>query len=463
MDAAGADGASAAPRADRRPIPAPAVGLAVALVVGSLHRWARNGAPPLVWNDTADYVASSKTALWSLDRWAGARPPLMPLLLSVAGGSFERFASYQTWLAALSWGVLGAAVAAALGTSPRRVVAAVVVVVVAVPWPVAMWDQEVLTESLALSGLALVVAAGVRFAEGATPWRIAGLVAACGWWLAVRDSHVVPVACLAVALAVAAWRGWLRPRPEALATACLLLALAVLVVGAADAGGRDKLPLEHVYAVRVLPYPNRVSWFADHGMPDGPALAAIPPAQAPGLAPYTPIPPDPRWARWRSWLADHGRSALLRYAVTHPAFVVREPLRDPERVFNNSGGLAGYRPLELRHYPLADALGYPPTWAAVVAGVVALAAAIRRRVATSPLAVAGLVTIATAAPHALVVWHSDGMESARHLLIPGVQLRLGVVLLALAAALAPTPSPEPEPEPEPEPVVEPLPDEALSA
>ena len=54
-----------------------------------------------------------------------------------------------------------------------------------------------------------------------------------------------------------------------------------------------------------------------------------------------------------------------------------------------------------------------------------------------------MIVVAAAAPHALVVWHSDGMESARHLLVPSVQLRTGVLLLVLAACGRAHSRPEP--------------------
>ena len=37
-------------------------------------------------------------------------------------------------------------------------------------------------------------------------------------------------------------------------------------------------------------------------------------------------------------------------------------------------------------------------------------------------------------PHGLTAWHSDGMETARHLVVPSMQLHLGVLLMALGTA-----------------------------
>ena len=80
--------------------------------------------------------------------------------------------------------------------------------------------------------------------------------------------------------------------------------------------------------------------------------------------------------------------------------------------------------------PLVDrvlALGTP-----LVVAVALLAAGYalgRRRV--TPALVTGAVTAALAVPHGLVAWHLDGMETARHLVVPALQLHLGVLLLVI--------------------------------
>ena len=66
---------------------------------------------------------------------------------------------------------------------------------------------------------------------------------------------------------------------------------------------------------------------------------------------------------------------------------------------------------------------------AVVAAVAAWATWRRRW--GSPLLLVGAATVALAVPHGLVSWHSDGMETARHLMVPALQLYLGALLMVL--------------------------------
>lgn len=455
----------AAPRALAR-VPGPVAIGAVVMAVGLATRiWIRAGAAPLVWNDSADYLASSKAPLLSMDRLAGLRPLLLPSVLGAVGQDLTRLVQVQEVAAAVAWGLLAAAAASTVQGVGRQAGAATAVLALSLAWPISMWDQVVLTESTALTTFALFAAAGLSFASRQTPARAALLVAAAALWLVARDSHVVPVAATGLLLLGLACRRATAGRRLLALTGAYLVALGLLISGAAQYGHRDRQPVEHVYAVRVLPYHDRVAWFARHGMPDAPALEAVPEAVdlKLGLAPYTPIPPDPRWARWRRWLATDGRRTYLAYVASHPTYVVTEPSRQPERVFNNVGGLAGYRPLALREVPLLATLAYPPSALALSAAALGALVLVVRRRTWGPLAWTGAVLVLTWIPHVAVVWHSDGMESTRHLLLPGVQLRTGALLLVLAAltssedaATGTDPSrparwPDPPPAPHPDP------------
>lgn len=412
-----------------------AVGLVVTGVALVGRFWARAGAAPLVWNDSADYVDAASSGLLSPERLVGSRPALMPLLLSAASLDPQRFARWQALLASVAWGLLAAAVASVAVRPGAKAVGAISIAVVSLTWPVSIWDQQILTESLALTTLVLAIAAGIWFVRTPTPTTATLLVAAAGGVLASRDSLAIPVALVGVVLLLVAVRREGGRRRLLVLTGAYLLALTFLFAGAARHGERNLQPLEHVYAVRVLPYPDRVAWFAERGMPQATELAAIPKATDPvqGFAPFTPVPKIEQWAPWRAWLEGEGQLALARYALAHPGFVFQEPLARPERVFNNAGGLDGYRPVDQRDVPIVGSFATIDTAVVVVAALTAgfvLALLGDRR---HPLVVVGAILALTAAPHGLAVWHLDGMESARHLLVPGVQLRIGTILLVTAA------------------------------
>jgi hypothetical protein len=418
---------------------------AVVTVVGFVGRlWVRNGAEPLQWNDSADYLTAASEPWWALERLAGPRPVLLPLVLSVVGSDLSTLVLVQAAVAAVAWGALVVAVASTLAPWWRPLVASGVLALGSLSWPLSMWDQQVLTESLALSTLVLVIAAAVALARRpGAPWPCVALVLTALGWLLARDSHVVPVALAGTAVAVLAWRAT-GPRRLALAlTGAYLLAWCLLVVGAADHGGRHQLPIEHVYAVRILPYPDRLEWMAERGMPAAEALSARPEARGPtgDDAPVTVLDAGADLEPFRAWLRRSGRPMLLRFLVAHPGYLATEPLHTPERVFNNAGGIEGYRPLDQRDLPVPGVLANPPTIFVVLVGAGAASVVTGRQMLGHPLAIVGAVLALSAGPHALAVWHADGMEATRHLLVPSVQLRLGVALLVLAAATGTGPCP----------------------
>src|SRR4029453_13105605 len=102
-----------------------------------------------------------------------------------------------------------------------------------------------------------------------------------------------------------------------------------------------------------------------------------------------------------------------------------EPFRTPERTFNNADGdRSFYAAVDQRPMPLGARLLAQRTW---VGGAVGPRGP--RRV--TPALVPGMVTAALALPHGLLAWHLDGMETARHLVVPVLQFHLGVLLVGI--------------------------------
>jgi hypothetical protein len=183
----------------------------------------------------------------------------------------------------------------------------------------------------------------------------------------------------------------------------------------------------------VLPYPERVEWFAARGMPEAEVFAgpgARDPYLEPGLPPVMFVgDDDPELRPWLDWVESDGRAAFARYVATHPLYLVAEPLHTPERTFNNAlGDRDFYRPLDMPRVPLVDAvLAFPTGIVLLVAALVGGWALGRGR--WTPALVAGAALALLAVPHGLAAWHSDGMETARHLVVPALQLHLGVLLV----------------------------------
>ena len=422
---------------------APVVAFVATVLVGAGVRWWQvSGRSPLGWNDTADFLDGSGAPWASLELWAGRRPPGAAVVLKLVGGDIDTYVRAQAAFAAVCWAALAASVATVM-TGWARWPAVVAVAGLSLTTPVTMWDRSVLSESLAVSALALVAAATVQLARDLTWARVAAVLAASAVWLATRDSHaVVALAGGAVLLAAAAVLWW-RARPAPLTPTPRRLAglgaggvvLGLLVVAGSAHGERHHFPTRNLYEVRVLPYPDRVQWFADRGMPQAEVFAG-PDARTPhaeaGIPPVMFVGDDDAELRpWLDWVESDGRAAFARYVATHPLYLVTEPLRSPERAFNNAlGDREFYRPLDTPRVPLVDrVLALPTAVVLLVAALVGGWAIGRGRWA--PALAAGAALGALAVPHGLVAWHSDGMETARHLMVPALQLHLGVLLLVL--------------------------------
>jgi hypothetical protein len=417
-----------------------------AFEAGGLVRWWQvHGTTTLRWNDTADFLASSRAPWWSQELWVGERTPLTPVVLKFVDGDMRLFIAFQCVVAALCWAALAASVWTVVGGRRGPYLAAGLILAFSLTVPVVMWDRSALSESLAVSLLALTVAAGLQVAARPSRVAVVSLLVVAAGCLLVRDSPAVVAlvggAALVGLLPVRHLRARRRGEPgPALRTPVTALAVGTLALGlaasvAAGHGQRHVYPLRNVLEVRVLPYPERVRWFANHGMPQAEEFLgqdARRPVEEAGRAPVVYVADDDRELRpWLAWLAEDGRATFARWALTHPWYVLDEPFRSPERTFNNAGGDRGfYAGGSQRRVPLVDRLLVHRTWVVGLVAIVAAGYAIGRRRVT-PALVTGAVTAALAVPHGLVAWHLDGMETARHLVIPALQFHLGVLLVVI--------------------------------
>ena len=410
----------------RRSGSGPTAFVSAAIVGASVRFWLVVGKPPSWWQDSADYAVSAQAGLLSSDLWLGSRPPVMPLLLGLSGGEPGRsFVIVQVVIAAACWAWLATELAVSMASTRWGSVAAVVIVGFSLTEPVAMWDRQVLTESLTLAFLAATCAGVLCFCRSQTAITGGILLAICLVWGLTRDSVAVTLVVAGLASAVG-----VRRHRVAWAVGLGVVAIGLVTGSAATYADRGQVPLSHVYFARVLPFPDRVAWFEARGMPQAIEMDARSSAPAPPGEPKVTAfaEDDPAFAAWWQWFDQHGASRWRSYVVAHPWYLVTEPMREPERVYNNAeGSIAFYRPVDMVHIPLTTSLLWPSMTAALV-GLAGLAHIARKRsLVGPPVVLAGLLVVGAAA-YALVAWHSDAMESARHVFISGAMTRLALIL-----------------------------------
>ncbi len=391
----------------------------------------------MVWQDTRSYEQVGSLPLWSTGFWFGQRPPLVPLLWKLTG-SPTAFVVVQTLIAALSWGFLVLTVGRAVPRGLRRALACFAVLAFATTLPVTLWNRSVLSETLSLSAVAVLFAVAMRLAERPTRRWVVALVAVALWAGAARDSGIalpVLLALVAVYLLLRGRHGWRLPAVGAVG---LALVVVICAIGFSVSGRTDQ-NVEDVLYVRVFPYPARVSWFAEHGMPQSGLVDEL--ARLEARHPTTGAPvvaPDlasKQFAPLEHWVGTDAPSTYGLWLVTHPWYVVSEPLVAPTRAYNFAGG-------DLSFYAGSDPVpsGLEPVlWPAwpwlLVLSVAVIVAASLRRMWGDPRLRATILLAVLGIPVMLIVWHSDGQEVTRHTIEGLAQLRLGVLLALVLSAL----------------------------
>jgi hypothetical protein len=418
-----------------------AAGITAYLAFVGLRVWQFHGHGVGIWPDSTGYAATAHAGWFSLDLWAGDRAPGLPLAIKLTGQHFDVLIDVQFVASALAWMAVAWVVGQSLRPGWPRWLCSGLVLGFALTGPITLWDRQLLTESLSLTFLAATFAASFWFTQKRTWPRAIVLLATVVAWVAMRDAHGVPIAIaglVVVSIVVIMARPGSTVDTRVIVIGFALVLIAGVARAGADHSARNLQPISNVYAVRVLPFRDRLDWFADHGMPQRARLEAMARSARLGDAPGARIVSalagehsDPLLAPYFGWLRGHGETTLLRYAVTHPGYLFTEPFERPERGFNNAGGWSGYVPGH-RRVPLVDRILFPPWPFVLVLFVVACAIAAWRRLRSWEWwlafgwAALGFVALAAA-------WHADGQELSRHVLVPDVQIRLATfVALALA-------------------------------
>ena len=393
--------------------------------------------PAIIWNDSDVYMHIAARSVLSKAFWAGPRPPATPLMIDLVGSS-NGFLAAQALIAALSWGFLAWTVGRLVAPGWRRVTATWVILAFATAFPITLWNRSVLSESLSLSLLALLFATLIWAARRLTWPRVAATTAVCLCFAATRDAQVWTVGFLALAVGVGALLAVRRDRGLAVRAGTLAIGLAAVVVltgWGTVSSHRTKQNVADVFFVRVFPYPDRVAWFAAHGMPDQQQIDLLAKATttAPGEAKAVFFSAsDPTFAPLEHWINSQGTDTYGLWLLTHPGYLVTEPLLRPERAFNFAHGSLTFYAASTRRLqsPLTIVLWPPLIGLLVLAGVAAYASVLSRAWRQGvwrmvfALTVIGVLSM-------LVAWHGDGQEVTRHTVEGLAEVRLGLWIMVV--------------------------------
>jgi hypothetical protein len=405
--------------------------------------WQGTTRTPILWSDSTSYATVAGHPLLSTGFWAGQRPVLVPVVMKMVGQSLG-FTVVQCLVAVVAWGYLAFTVGRLVDPGWRRVAAVWIVLGFATSTPIVLWNRSVLSESLSLSTLALLMAATIWTARRITWPRVAGVVVAGLAFAETRDAQVWTVGLLGAVVTVVALVTAIRHRrfPRRVAALAAGLVMTAAVTGwVVVHTGRTRQNVANVFYVRIFPFPSRVAWFAHHGMPFAAAIdrsmaATVPPTPGAAKVFNTSDPAfAPHEATLENWIVAHGQSTYLLWIISHPAYLITEPLSRPERAFNFADGqITFYAAPHRVDSPLSDVL-WPAWWwllPLTVMGVVPAAVTGRWRERSWRVLVLlgglGIVTM-------LIAWHGDGEEVTRHTVEGFAELRASVLILAVVGVL----------------------------
>lgn len=401
--------------------------------------WHVFGTTPAVYPDTVGYERVSRLPVWSIDFWAGhlGKPAGTPLFWKLLPGSTAHAAPIAHWLLSVaSWLVLAGVVASFLRHRTLRLFGFALILAYSLSPMITQWDGQLLSESLALSLLALQVAALLVFARDPSRRNVALLLLLTFASEATRLQSGVQSLLLILPVAlVVALRGRVRPAMAAAAGAAVIFGWGYWALARIG----PEIGLAENIAAVVLPSPEAIRYFVDRGMPVPPNLSY--------LIYYNRTPPSrfyevPELADFRAWEKSRGQNVYFHYLLSHPSLSLWEPLRNLGIVVAPSRalpiGLDFFRPPGFRDSllgPVRAVLYSDRGWLVVI--WMAVAAAVGLILALDGLArrywVVPATLLVSTLPNAIFVWDAGALGRDRHSLEIGILGRLGMWMMLLFA------------------------------
>lgn len=391
---------------------------------------------PKVFNDTATYDGTYTGARIECDFsfWTGIRPFVIPLVHTAFQRNHDGIALFQSILGALSWAMLAVTVAASLRRPALRGLALMALLALGLSRPMTVWDQAMLSESVAYSLQILLVASAFWLCRRWTLPRAAMVLFLAFLWAFVRDSHLYYL--LLVALSLAPFALWHAYRRRLIALCAALLLIVFVGNHLASVSLRWVGNFYNVLTVRALTNPDHLAYLETRGLPVTGDLTELA-----GKLHTAAMHHAPEFALLREWTHAQGKSVYTRLLLTHPHYLLHAPLQELDTLLGYQkvhqkrfapDEIPGLLPVALEEFLYPQRFGLAVVLLALVwAGAAGMAIA-RGELPRAAWLPVGLVLLSF--PHAVLTWHGDAMETGRHALMPAFQLRLGLLLGLLMTA-----------------------------
>ena len=379
--------------------------------------WA--GVDPKTYQDTSDYLKYAAKPFFSEQFWAGGRSwaPVLFYRLLPDGNTYRSLG--QILVSVACWLALAIVTARCIRRPGLRLVAYAAVLAFSLSIWIVQWDSVIVSESLAISLGAALVAAWLALVRRPGTLNVVLVLAVSLLWASTRDANswmvLMPIPFVLVWLLRS--RSGLLVARAALVIGSVAIFYSVVVESTNGPVYRGAEVLFHVVEHRAVKDRTEIAYFRDHGMPARPAT-------------YRP-------RNYVEWFRHHARSTLMGFLITHPYKTVAPVLRSRDEIIDTRF-LAHYRARDARTIlpePIAEII-YPNSFEHVLFWVVLVcfgAGFAAYRCGASGVWLVPALLLAFQPAHALIAYHGDAWEVSRHTLLVGMFTRLSLVLLALFA------------------------------
>ncbi|MGD8405877.1 MAG: hypothetical protein PVJ21_19630 [Anaerolineales bacterium] len=407
------------------------------LVLFALYIWLRveNSRfirePRTGFGDTNDYFKIASLSIFSSSFWLSVKPPVFPLFLKFLGDNANTISTFQLWFSIFSWGLLAYVVASSLKMDILKPFAFAFLLAFSMSEEIIMWDYLILSDSIALSILALFCAVCLW---ALSKWNVASasLLIFLAILLAfVRDTYAYVLLMIAGVLFIVFFFSNFRKQFLYVGIAFSLIFLTSSTL--ASAGFHWYTPLLNTIGMRVLPNSEYLAYFESRGMPVSNLLMER--SGKPHHADDAAIAVDERLEDFRDWVRENGEREYKRFLWFYKADTLQNVFNDREEIFSPDlyyYNASRFRPI-LQNSRL-DELLYPNRFGFFLFIVANLSAALFSVVAyyeKKVIWILPLTLILLSYPQAVLIWNADPSDMARHALYHNVMMRLGVWILAL--------------------------------
>lgn len=388
--------------------------------------------------DSNVFITASNAPIYSQSIWAGKRPPLTSLFYKII-----RKKTLIPWLqlsvSILSWSLLAVTIYQSTNTPNGKATAVIIVLGLSLTSSVSQWHQTLLSESFALSALALLIATWLFFLHTPTRLSTTAVVAASLLIASSRDTYSYTLLVTSPILIFLALTFQSKYK-----ISLFVIGLSGLLIFSASAlsaniGQRWVFPFYNIISQRILPYSQPRQFFTHHGMPLNSTLSKLTNmwASSDNYTYYT----SPELDKFREWATKYGRSTYLKYLTSHPVYFLLSPLHTINHDFTANlldYAAPGYTPL-LRSSILMSLINpYAFIFYSLASLITIVFIAIRSPIKKNTLYWVATALIITSYLHYLIVWHGDAMEISRHALPAAIQFRLGIWFLIILLIDRPT-------------------------